>query len=184
MDAAANIFPVKHTGCRRVLLYCLNQITGKIMNTTFERKSKEDGGTNEWLTPPQIIKALGEFDLDPCAPENRPWDTAKKHYTKGENGLLLPWEGRVWCNPSYENETMAWLKRCAKHRNCIALTFARTDFFYMAYAVLLLNKRLKFHQVSGEQGISAGKPSVLLAFDEVNAEALAKSGLAGRLMFP
>lgn len=27
------------------------------------------GKNNEWLTPPEIIKSLGEFDLDPCAPE-------------------------------------------------------------------------------------------------------------------
>lgn len=31
-------------------------------------------GKDEWLTPPQIIKALGGFDLDPCSPINRPWD--------------------------------------------------------------------------------------------------------------
>jgi len=34
-------------------------------NTNTENK-------DEWLTPPYIIKALGEFDLDPCAPINRP----------------------------------------------------------------------------------------------------------------
>jgi hypothetical protein len=32
--------------------------------------------SDEWLTPPGILKALGQFDLDPCAPVNRPWDTA------------------------------------------------------------------------------------------------------------
>jgi len=31
---------------------------------------------DEWLTPPDIIKALGPFDLDPCAPIVRPWPTA------------------------------------------------------------------------------------------------------------
>lgn len=30
----------------------------------------------EWLTPPDILRALGPFDLDPCAPVNRPWDMA------------------------------------------------------------------------------------------------------------
>jgi hypothetical protein len=33
-----------------------------------------------WLTPPTIIQSLGEFDLDPCSPINRPWNTAKNHY--------------------------------------------------------------------------------------------------------
>jgi hypothetical protein len=27
---------------------------------------------DEWLTPPEIIHALGLFSLDPCAPINRP----------------------------------------------------------------------------------------------------------------
>jgi len=35
------------------------------MNTTFERSSNS---TDEWYTPKEIIDALGEFDLDPCAP--------------------------------------------------------------------------------------------------------------------
>jgi hypothetical protein len=39
------------------------------------------GATDDWLTPPDIIAALGPFDLDPCSPETRPWDTAAKHYT-------------------------------------------------------------------------------------------------------
>ena len=161
------------------------------MNTTFERVKKEDGGTNEWLTPPHIIKALGEFDLDPCSPENRPWDTAKKHYTKSENGLLLPWEGRVWCNPPYGGEAKYWLKRCAEHGNCTAITFARTEtkmFFDSvwdnAYALFFFKGRLKFHRVTGEPGLSAGAPNVLIAYDQANAEALAKSGLAGKLIYP
>jgi hypothetical protein len=38
---------------------------------------------NEWLTPPEILIALGEFDLDPCAPtpSTRPWSTAHTHTT-------------------------------------------------------------------------------------------------------
>lgn len=55
-------------------------------------------GKDEWLTDPKILRALGPFDLDPCAPVSRPWEMAKKHYTKHDNGLLQPWEGRVWCN--------------------------------------------------------------------------------------
>ena len=49
---------------------------------------------DEWLTPPEIIKALGPFDLDPCAPVVRPWDTAKIHYTTTDNGLQREWRGR------------------------------------------------------------------------------------------
>ena len=43
--------------------------------------------TDEWLTPPSILKALGHFDLDPCASKNRPWNTAGVHYTIDDDGL-------------------------------------------------------------------------------------------------
>ena len=77
--------------------------------------SKRNFNTNtenhdEWLTPPEIIKALGEFDLDPCSPVNRPWDTAKKHFTKFDDGLNKEWDGRVWVNPPYGRETFKWLE--------------------------------------------------------------------------
>jgi hypothetical protein len=62
---------------------------------------------DEWLTPPHIIKALGHFDLDPCAPHftRRPRHTAGRHYSgftgipeqEAVDGLSAPWEGRVWC---------------------------------------------------------------------------------------
>ena len=29
------------------------------------------GRTDDWLTPPEIIAALGRFDLDPCASPSR-----------------------------------------------------------------------------------------------------------------
>lgn len=55
------------------------------------------GRTDEWLTPPSILKALGTFDLDPCAPVDRPWDTAARHFTIEYDGLARPWE-EFWCN--------------------------------------------------------------------------------------
>ena len=123
------------------------------MNTSFERSAN---GKSEWLTPPEIIKALGEFDLDPCAPVNRPWDTAKKHYTITDNGLRQTWEGRVWLNPPYGNETAEWMKRLALHGDGIALTFARTEtrmFFESIWgkadAILFLKGRLRFYNVDG-----------------------------------
>ena len=55
------------------------------MDVTFEGKSST--GKNEWLTPPHILRRLGPFDLDPCAPINRPWDTAEHHYTIEDDGI-------------------------------------------------------------------------------------------------
>jgi hypothetical protein len=157
------------------------------LNTAFERINT---GKDEWLTPPQIIRALGEFDLDPCSPTKRPWDTAKNHYTELDNGLMLPWSGRVWCNPPYGKHTATWLQKCADHGNCIALAFARTEtrmFFSSVWekadAVLFLKGRVKFYHITGEQGGSAGTPSVLIAYGAENSFALMNSGINGQFLW-
>jgi len=78
---------------------------------------------DEWLTTPNIIHSLGSFDLDPCSPIKRPWDTAKTHYCIEDNGLDKEWFGRVWCNPPYGRETFVWLSKLASHGNGVALIF-------------------------------------------------------------
>lgn len=85
------------------------------------------GRTNEWLTPPEIVAAPGPFDLDPCSPVSRPWPTARVHYTLEDDGLSMPWAGRVWLNPPYGPETARWLQRLAGHGDGVALVFARTE---------------------------------------------------------
>jgi hypothetical protein len=82
---------------------------------------------DEWLTPPEIIHSLGEFDLDPCSPIDRPWDTAKNHYNILDDGLSKEWNGRVWLNPPYGKEASKWLEKLSIHNNGIALIFARTE---------------------------------------------------------
>lgn len=99
------------------------------MNVNFQTLNK--GGvcaTVEWYTPCYIIEALGgEFDLDPCAPTPE-WHTAKKCYTKEDNGLLQPWNGRVFLNPPYKNpEVRYFVRMLADHGNGIALLYTRCD---------------------------------------------------------
>lgn len=150
-------------------------------------------GKDEWLTPPEIIVALGSwqaFDLDPCAPIKRPWPTAQRHYTIEDDGLALAWNGRVWCNPPYGAETGQWLERCAEHRNATALIFARTEtkdwiehVWKRAHAILFLWGRLYFYHVDGRRAhANSGAPSALIAYDETNALALEASGLPGRVV--
>lgn len=158
------------------------------MDVTFEGKTET--GKGEWLTPPEIIKNLGEFDLDPCSPIDRLWDTAcLDHYTIKDNGLIQPWFGRVWCNPPYGKEAVKWLEKCVRHGNCIALTFARTEtkmfFNYVwnkAHAVLFIKGRLRFYHISGIQGDSAGAPSVLIAYGKNNAEILKNCNIEGKFI--
>lgn len=152
------------------------------MDVSFEREAQKD----EWLTPPHILAALGEFDLDPCAPIGRPWDTANKHYTVADDGLNQKWEGRVFCNPPYGRETQKWLNQCAIHDNAIALVFARTEtrmFFdsiwQQATAIFFIKGRLSFHSVDGAKGGTAGAPSVLVAYGRDNADYLKNLKIAG-----
>jgi len=143
-------------------------------------------GKEEWLTPPYILKALGEFDLDPCAPIVRPWPTAAKHYTIEDNGLVQPWFGRVWLNPPYGKKAGQWMRRLVDHGNGIALIFARTEtstFFDAVWgyadACLFMEGRIAFHHVNGQRGDMAGAPSMLIAYGEQNIKALRESGLPG-----
>ena len=48
------------------------------MNTSFERCELTKV---EWLTPPDLVRKLGEFDLDPCSPVNAPFLHAKSNFT-------------------------------------------------------------------------------------------------------
>ena len=145
---------------------------------------------SEWLTPPEIIMALGQFDLDPCSPVDRPWDTALNHYMVWDDGLNCDWHGRVWCNPPYGKETGKWLARMAEHNNGIALTFARTEtrmFFsevwHKASALLFIEGRLHFHHVDGTRAkANAGGPSVLIAYGRSNALSLLSCTIRGKFI--
>ena len=145
---------------------------------------------DEWLTPPEIIRALGVFDLDPCAPVKRPWEMASRHYTWQDNGLLKPWKGRVWCNPPYGRETGRWLARCSEHKNATVLIFARTEtadwvkhVWGAAHSVMFLFGRLHFYHVDGRRAeANSGAPSALIAYDEPNTVALEACGLPGRII--
>jgi hypothetical protein len=144
-------------------------------------------GKNEWLTPPWVLERLGPFDLDPCAPIIRPWDTARQHYTMLDNGLSKQWLGRVWCNPPYGAKAKKWLVRCAEHGNAIALIFARTEtsmFFQHVWGradgLLFLEGRLYFHHATGEVAkANSGAPSVLVAYGSANADCLQNCGIRG-----
>jgi hypothetical protein len=147
---------------------------------------------DEWLTPPEIMSALGQFDLDPCAPVVRPWDTAKEHYTKDDNGLSRSWFGRVWCNPPFGREAIKWLKKLKEQGNGIALIPARTEttMFYetvwgYADALLFIKGRPHFHYVDGSRApFNSGAPICLVAYGRDNAVALLNSRLGRTVVAP
>ncbi len=77
---------------------------------------------DDYYTPKHVFDALGlNFDLDVCAPPGGvPWLPAARYYTKAEDGLSMPWEGRVWMNPPYSNVT-PWMRRFIEHGNGVCI---------------------------------------------------------------
>lgn len=135
------------------------------MNTTFEKSANS---TDEWYTPKEIIDALGEFDLDPCAPVAPPYKTANVMYNKNDDGLKQEWKGRVWLNPPYSRPLIeCFVKRMAEHGNGIALLFNRCDskmfqdvIFEKATAMKFLRNRIRFFRPDGTRGDSPGCGSI------------------------
>lgn len=146
------------------------------------------GLSNVWLTPPEIMTALGHFDLDPCAaPEPRPWPTADTHYVEAQDGLSMPWSGFVWCNPPFGPDAGRWLARMAEHGNGIALCAARTETRWFvssvwnrAGAILFLHGRPHFHRPDGTRGAAnSGVPICLIAYGPEAFRRLSQTSLAG-----
>jgi len=143
--------------------------------------------SDTWLTPPDVLSALGDFDLDPCTPATMPWQTALCRFTPTEDGLAQDWFGRVWLNPPYGRQLAAWLAKMAAHDRGTALIFARTEteaFFRnvweRASALLFLEGRLHFYLPDGTRAkANGGAPSVLCAYGLDDADVLASCGLDG-----
>ena len=157
----------------------LTSATSGFLHDSWQSRQKD-----EWLTPPQLIRALGRFDLDPCAPVKRPWATAKHHYTIRDDGLEKPWFGRVWLNPPYGRQTPLWLARLREHGDGIALVFARTEtrmFFDSIWpnadGIAFIRGRLAFYHADGTGSGHAGAPSCLVAYGQSNVTAIRRSGI-------
>jgi hypothetical protein len=62
--------------------------------------------STEHYTPQYIIDAviacMGAINLDPCSNSREiPNVPAARHYTAQDNGLVQPWEGRIFLNPPF-----------------------------------------------------------------------------------
>lgn len=154
-------------------------------------RNSGEARTDIWLTPPFIFRALGEFDLDPCAPPAQPWPTARRTYTKEDDGLTLPWEGRVWLNPPYSQGLMAaFMRLMAQHNHGTALIFAKTEtrmFFEHVWshasALLFIKARLHFYEPTGEMApYNSGAPSVLVAYGAQDMDVLSTEPVEGKFV--
>jgi hypothetical protein len=99
------------------------------------RKRLRVRGRDGWETPADLgaalARAVGGFDLDPCAvttDKRRARVKAAVLLTVDDDGLAVPWHGRVFCNPPYGRALPLWVRKCASERAVIvALLPARPD---------------------------------------------------------
>lgn len=154
-----------------------------------DKVSNDPTKTNRWLTPNWIVKELGHFDLDPCGAPNHSLADVTYQIDDGQDGLILPWHGRVWLNPPYGSEAPPFLKKMAEHQNGIAFIFARTEtkafFNYVwdsATAILFIKGRIKFLNEHLVEFPAANAPSVLIAYSDFDADVLQNCSIAGKFI--
>jgi phage N-6-adenine-methyltransferase len=148
---------------------------------------------DEWYTPAEIIRSLGDFDLDPATSVEayRLNQSAKHIYTLEEDGLKQPWNGRVWLNPPYSNPlAKRFLEKMAEHNNGIALVFSKIEAKWFhdvvlghATAVKFLYARIRFFRPDGTKGMQPRNGSMLVAYGTENAVILMNNTLKGKFLF-
>mgnify|MGYP000169722094 CR=1 FL=1 len=155
-----------------------------------KRRRPDHHARQAMLTPPYALEPvrelLGGIGLDPCTEPDNP-TRADKWYSLPADGCALPWDApTVWCNPPYGPFAAKWLERCADHGNAVAFVFARTEtamfqdhVWPKADAMLFLRGRVQFRLPGGGRSGPAGAPSVLIAYGQANADALALCGISG-----
>lgn len=152
----------------------------------FGHETPYQGETNDWITPQWVIKAFDSqktegmyFDLDPCVSMTQPWLTARKGYSKLQDGLAHEWFGTVYLNPPYGASVGVWAEKMMKHGDGIMLIFARTEtkvwqdfIFPSADGFLFPKRRISFCRPDGTQGASSGAPSAFVAWGAGNKNTL------------
>src|ERR1043166_792351 len=143
--------------------------------------------SDEWYTPPALVRALGDFDLDPACGPLCPNITARRRVGPKEDGLSIAWRGRVWLNPPFSNST-PWVERMIEHGNGILLSFCRSDAGWFQRAicagqgVFLLMGRTEFDRPNGKTS-RCPLGCCLIPFGRENRDAILKSGIRGTWLY-
>lgn len=96
-------------------------------NRVLYSSNKED-----WETPKNLFEQLNEefhFELDAAADIKN--HKCERYYDKDQNGLIMPWAKRTFCNPPYGKKISKWVEKAfiesLKGNVCVLLLPARTD---------------------------------------------------------
>lgn len=139
--------------------------------------------SDDYYTPKWVFDAMGiTFDLDVCAPPGGiPWIPADRYFTKADDGLAQPWEGRVWMNPPFSDPSR-WIAKFIEHRHGVALVpMAASRWFRRLWdcdAPMTLygeQDRAVFARNDGERGIPTRV--ALFAFGPECVEAISHLGV-------
>lgn len=154
-----------------------------IIDTTVDPSQRND----RWLTPPDVVLALGSFDLDPCGAPGHVLARVTYLQEHGADGLVDPWFGRVWMNPPYGKTMRQWVERLVEHGTGTALipVAAGTKLwqevvFPNASAIHFYRHRIKFIRRDGkDDDMVSPQASAIVAFGDIDASALLVSNLPG-----
>ena len=129
--------------------------------------------TDEWATPQDLFDELDSefhFDLDVASTDDNA--LCEHHYTIEQDGLSMPWDGHVWCNPPYGRQIGKWMKKAAETDRggvVVCLVPARTDTRWWHESVVghaseirFIRGRLKFGKAEG----GAPFPSAIIIYDK------------------
>lgn len=141
-------------------------------------QSSKGSQTDTWLTPPDLIEALGPFKTDPCVHTEMPWSTAELMYDIYDDGLIQAWKGNVWLNMPY-SKPLPWVEKFVDHGNGIALVGGRSPDtkwcqLLMSHADLICYPpfRFAFYYPDGTCSYTKWQPSLLVAIGKRNMQRL------------
>lgn len=154
-----------------------------IIDTSLPPSKRND----RWLTPTTVVEALGSFDLDPCGAPGHILASESYLLENDQDGLTLPWQGRVWLNPPYGRVMRTWVEKLVEHGIGTALIPVATGtklwqevVFPEASAIHFYRHRIKFiRRDFKDDAMVSPQASGIIAFGDDDADMLLKSGLPG-----
>lgn len=147
---------------------------------------------NDWLTPIDVLRKFGQFDLDPCMSVVRPWDTARVHYNIIDNGLIQRWFGRIWLNPPY-SDMDPWIAKLVKaikegatgmglYNARLETAWCFAGVWNLADSVFIPKGRFKFFRPDGGIAGTGKMGSIIAAYSEADSRALYDAQLEGKFI--
>jgi DNA N-6-adenine-methyltransferase (Dam) len=131
-------------------------------------------------TPDYVWQDLGPFDLDPCAGLNTNIGSINYRIEDGNDGLILPWQGYVFCNPPFSQKEV-WAEKMIQHGNGILLLPERGSAPWFGPLAIecdgyfVMGKKINF--IGGPSSNNLG--SVLFAFGPTAVQRIHSSKLPG-----